>query len=219
MARRQEIKDRLISDIVAGVFPFGGRLTIDELATRYEVSHLPVREALRELSATGLLEVNIGGRVRVCHVDRASIENLFATRGALEVMLVRHAAQLATSTSLHPVREHQARLEQCVAAGDPAGVLTANHDFHRAINAMTKNVEAIALIDRHWILMSILWGRVGYGPERFDGMISDHRHLVHALATSDVEAAGVLMGAHVVKAKYELLDRIIAEGSAVSSVA
>ena len=60
MSRRHEIKDRLVSDIVAGVFPFGARLTINELATRYEVSHLPVREALRELSATGLLEAASG---------------------------------------------------------------------------------------------------------------------------------------------------------------
>jgi DNA-binding GntR family transcriptional regulator len=219
MSRRQEIKDRLVSDIVAGVFPFGARLTIDELATRYEVSHLPVREALRELSATGLLEVNLGGRVRVCHVDQDFIENLFATRGALEVMLVRSAAQLATPASLRPAREHQARLEQCAAAGDSAGVLAANHDFHRAINAITRNVEAIALIDRHWVLMSILWGRVGYGPERFDAVISDHRHLLYALAASDVEAAGVLMGAHVVKAKYELLARIAKQTLAITSVA
>ena len=44
---------RIRDDIVSGTLPFGARITIDALATRYGVSHMPVREALRELQGEG----------------------------------------------------------------------------------------------------------------------------------------------------------------------
>ena len=60
------VAQRIRDDIVAGRLAFGDRLTIDALANRYEVSHMPVREALRELQGDGLvvIEPNRGARVR-----------------------------------------------------------------------------------------------------------------------------------------------------------
>ena len=43
-----EICDRIRDDIVAGALPFGSRLTLEQLATRYATGHMPIREALRQ---------------------------------------------------------------------------------------------------------------------------------------------------------------------------
>ena len=91
---------RIRDDIVAGELLFGARITIDALATRYGVSHMPVREALRELQGEGLvvIEPNRGARVRT--IDTRFVENLFEIRTALEVMMVRRAAQRATPADI-----------------------------------------------------------------------------------------------------------------------
>ena len=66
MSRIPDIQRLLRDDIISGSLPFGSRLRIDELATRYGVSHMPIREALRELHGEGLvvIEPNRGARVR-----------------------------------------------------------------------------------------------------------------------------------------------------------
>jgi DNA-binding GntR family transcriptional regulator len=141
-------------------------------------------------------------------MNRSYIEQLFATRNALEVMLARRAAQRATPALLRPATEAQERLEACAAKDEASGVLVANREFHMAINAIADNAEGVQLVDQRWILMRALWARVGYGAERYPGVISDHRHLITALSEGDAEAAAAIMGAHVIKAKYELLSRL-----------
>lgn len=211
MARTLDIPQRVRDDVIAGVWPFGARLTIDDLASRYGVSHMPVREALRELSGEGLivLEPNRGARVRP--IDQTFVENLFEIRSAIEVMLTKRAAQRRTPAHLRRLADMQEELEAYIDRRDFASVLEANRTFHQIINQAADNPDAIALVDRHWLLIAALWHRYGYGPERFAGVANDHRHLMRALEMRDAEAAAVIMGAHVTKAKQELLGRMDAE--------
>ncbi len=210
MDRHPSIRERILADIVSGAHAFGARLTIDELASRYGASHMPVREALRELQGAGILEIGQGRSARVRTFDVHFVENLFATRSALEVMLVRSAAQHCRSAQIHALRRIEDELEAHLARHDYTGVLQANRRLHSAINDIAANSEAVAIIDRHWLLIAALWQRVGYAPDRYGAVVSDHRHLLRAFSLGDVDAAGVLMGAHVIKAKYELLERMAA---------
>jgi DNA-binding GntR family transcriptional regulator len=210
MQRSNTIRDRILGDIAAGRLAFGARITIDELATRYGGSHMPVREALRQLAGESLVEFAPGRGARVRTMDIEFVENLFATRSALEVMLVRRAAQHASPALIDKLETIEARLEAEVAAGDFAAALLANRALHDTINRAARNRQALTLVDQHWILLQGLWHRVGYGPERLAGVASDHRHLIRALAARDVEAASVLMGAHVIKARNDLLSRMAA---------
>jgi DNA-binding GntR family transcriptional regulator len=192
-------------DVIAGVFPFGARLRIHELAARYGVSPMPVREALRELRGSGLvlIERHCGARVR--EVDRRFVENVFDVRSAIETLLARRAAERRTPAHLEQLRLVQDRLEQQVAAGDAPAVLAANRDFHDVVNAAADNPEALHVAGEHWLILAALWGRFGYREARFAGVISDHRHLIDALAARDADVAASLMCAHVAKARQDLL--------------
>lgn len=208
-----DINQRIREDIVSGDLAFGARLTIDALATRYGVSHMPVREALRELQGEGLvvIEPNRGARVRT--IDADFVENLFEIRTALEVMMVRRAARRCTPADIAGLRAIEDALEQHVAAENFAAVVGENRRFHQAINRMADNVDALPILDRHWLLLSALWRTHGYAETRFAGVSSDHRHLIAALAAHDQEAAAVLMGAHATKARLELVARIRASAT------
>lgn len=202
------LPERIRSDVVAGVFPFGARLRIHELAARYGVSPMPVREALRELRGSGLVvsERHCGARVRA--VDAAFVENLFDIRSAIETMLARRAAERRTAAQLQQLQALQARLEAHVALGDAPAVLAANRDFHDVVNAAADNPEAIHVAGEHWLILAALWARFGYREARFAGVVSDHRHLIAALAARDPDVAGAIMSAHVAKARQDLLQQM-----------
>jgi DNA-binding GntR family transcriptional regulator len=207
---------RIRDDIVSGVLRFGERITMDALASRYGVSHMPVREALRELQGEGLVqsEPNRGAWVR--SIDSGFVENLFEIRTALEVMMVRRAAVRCTPSDVAELQAIEDTLEQHMVAGDHALLVAENRRFHQAINRCAANADALPLVDKHWTLLAALWRHYGYGPDRFTGVANDHRNLIQALAAHDQEAAAMIMGAHAAKAKLALLTRIRAQAAPVA---
>jgi DNA-binding GntR family transcriptional regulator len=83
-----------------------------------------------------------------------------------------------------------------------------NRRFHQAINRCAANVDALPIVDKHWMLLAALWRHYGYGQDRFTGVANDHQNLIQALAAHDQEAAAMIMGAHATKAKLTLLARV-----------
>jgi DNA-binding GntR family transcriptional regulator len=208
VAQHSDIKERILADIASGSLPFGARLTLDDLAARYEASHMPIREAVRGLQGAGVLETGPGRSARVRQFNVKFIEELFSTRAALETMLVRHAAQHITPLQLRQLEGIEEEFEARLDVEDYTGALNQNRMLHAAINEIASNPEAVGIINRHWWLISALWQRVGYAPQRYSSVVNDHRHLLHAFKRNDVDAAGTLMGAHVIKAKFDLLSRL-----------
>ncbi|HEV8503302.1 MAG TPA: GntR family transcriptional regulator [Casimicrobiaceae bacterium] len=207
-----DIQQRLRNDIVAGELAFGSRLVIEDLAVRYGVSPMPVREALRVLHGEGLvvIEPNRGARVRPIY--RGFIEDVFDVRAAIEAMLARRAAERHAPQHLARLREAAAKLEALVEAGEFERVPLANREFHATINDAAGNPGALAVVDSHWHLLSALLKRYGYGDDRFARVIEEHQHLIQAIERGDGHSAATLMGAHIEKAKNNLLRRAHEQG-------
>ena len=203
-----DIEQRLRNDIVSGDLPFGARLIIEDLATRYGVSHMPIREALRILHGEGLvvIEPNRGARVRPIYPG--FIEDVFDMRCAIETMLARRAAERREPQHVIALRQAAAQLESRVAAGDYPSVPIANRAFHRVINDAAGNPGALPIVDSHWLLLAALLKRYGYGDHRFQRVIEEHQHLIQAIERRDAHSAALLMGAHIEKAKNNMLKRV-----------
>jgi len=213
-APMRDVQQKLRNDIVSGAYPFGSRLIIEDLASRYGVSHMPIREALRILHGEGLvvIEPNRGAHVRPIY--RGFIEDLFDVRAAIETMLARRAAERRTDAHLARLHAAAAKLEAHVAAGNFGDVPLANREFHATINDAAGNPGALPIVDSHWLLLAALLKRYGYGDPRFARVIEDHQHLIQAIARRDGHSASTLMGAHIEKAKNNLLRRAADEAAA-----
>ncbi len=212
--RSVTICDRIREDIVAGALSFGRRLTLDFLASRYGVGHMPIREALRQLQGEGLIVLapNRGARVRV--VDATFVRNIFDLRIAIEAMLARRAAECIVPAQLARLEVLEAAYEREAARRDYAALLRLNREFHAVIAEAAQNPEAGEMLDRHKPLVAALWNVHGYGEDRIAGVISDHRHLIAALAARDADVAASLAMAHAAKAKQALLARMAAHAQA-----
>lgn len=202
-----DVEQAIRDDIVSGRLAFGTRLRIDELAGRYGVSHMPVREALRVLHGEGLVIIEPNKGARVLTVHPGFIEDLFDMRAALETMLARRAAERRTQEHLEKLRRAEGDLEALVEKRDFASVAEANRRFHTVINDAAGNPGALVIVDRHWLLLSALLHRYGHGEERFQRVIDDHHHIIHSIERRDAAGAATLMGAHIEKAKNNLLRR------------
>lgn len=207
-----EITDRIREDIVNGKFAQGERLKLAELATLYSTSHMPIREALRTLSGQGIVEASPNSGMRVREIDVDFMVDLFDVRLALEAVQARRAADRLNRETGAAIVAAKEAFEVIAAAGNQDETLRANHRFHKAVSEASGNREAAEIEERHYQILRVVWKRYGYGPERLDSVIEDHRLLTSAIMDRDAEAAGLLAAAHVMRARRNLLSSMKGNG-------
>nr|WP_276322089.1 GntR family transcriptional regulator [Paenibacillus thalictri] len=199
------VRDRLRSDILKGLFEPGTRLRIVDLSNRYGVSQMPIREALQQLQGEGLVTLLPQKGASVRKVDDRFVSNMYDVRAAIEAMLVRKAVEVLTGPVMDKIEHLQLEYERCASSGDMEEALAYNLQFHKAINELPQNPEAVEIINRHWGLIVSLRNTFGFSEKRIEDIIEDHRLLVNALKNRDGNAASVIADQHVQKAKADLL--------------
>src|SRR5215467_4679831 len=88
-SRTEWAEERLRSTIVSGELAPGARVRVEELASRWDVSPTPLREAVRTLAGEGLITLQPQRGARVAEVSAAEMEDLYATRLFLEPVVLR----------------------------------------------------------------------------------------------------------------------------------
>src|SRR5882757_3844686 len=99
-ATRERVLASLRQEIIAGRLGPGDRLVERELADRFGVSRVPVREAIRALVAEGFVTFETPRRTVVRRLTRTDVTELFELREALEVYAAGRAAERATQEGL-----------------------------------------------------------------------------------------------------------------------
>src|SRR5687768_1583877 len=98
---KQQYAYRTLRDgILKGDLAPGTRLVIDDLARRFEISIIPVREALRLLQSEGLVVSVAHVGATVAPISRESVTEVFTVLEGLEVVATRSAAERATPQDL-----------------------------------------------------------------------------------------------------------------------
>ncbi|WP_321473892.1 GntR family transcriptional regulator [uncultured Paludibaculum sp.] len=199
------VRERIRSEILSGVFPPGSRLKSADLSKRYKVSQMPIREALQMLQGEGLVTVlpNRGASVRA--VDNRFIENMYDIRGVIDGLLVRRACKLMNDSEIFELHGVQAKYEEAAGAGQLDASLELNKEFHHIIYVAADNPEAMSMLECHWGLVDSLRRTFGFGQERIQEIISEHRQLLRALDRRDEELATRIALLHCEQAKADLL--------------
>jgi DNA-binding GntR family transcriptional regulator len=141
-----QVKDRLLQAILAGRYPPGARIVETRVARELGTSQAPVREALRDLEALGIVESTAfrGARVR-----RPSADELlegFAIRAALESLGARIAIPGLTDEDLRVLASYVEEMRRAAEDGDFHAEATADAAFHGRIIELSGN----ATLQRVW---------------------------------------------------------------------
>ena len=168
--------------ILRGEFAPGQRLKIDDIAALCKVSHMPVRVALQDLEAEGVLDLYPHRGAVIRGVDARFVRNMLELRAAMEVMLTERCARSIDKAGLAELDGARARLRVAAARDDALAIVSANLRLHHAINRVADNPEALQVLGRGRLLIQALRVRFGFGPGRVDAVIAEHRALLRAIA-------------------------------------
>ncbi len=206
VTRAEELRLQLADEIVRGVLRPGAPLDETDIARRFNVSRTPVREALRQLAASGLIDARAH---RGAVVARPSIERLtgmFEAMAELEAMCAGLAAERMTPVERHRLEAVHEELRVLSYAGNPDRFHDVNERFHNTIYAGSQNA---------YIAEMTLATRVRVQPfrraqfrnlGRLAKSHAEHDCVVVAIMRGDRTGASAAMRAHIelVRDEYEI---------------
>lgn len=187
----------LEDDILDGKFKPGDRLDEQALARRFEVSRTPVREALRHLASSGLVEIrhNQGAAVRA--LTTAELVEMFQVLAELNGLAARLCARRLSRNELKTLRELNDVCHERAEANDADGFYAANFDFHAFID---KGAQSKFLLDECEKLekrLNAYRRHITFQPRRMERSTVEHYRIVEAIEKGEEDDAHKLMREHV----------------------
>lgn len=203
------VKRAILADLVSGEFQPGMHLTIDALTSRYGVSHMPIREALRQLEGEGIL-ISLAHRgFKIETVTEDYIRRIYDIRVGIESLLAHRAAELATDEDIREIRQMHEGLSALIRAGGGMPAALENVKFHKRIYSIAQNPEAELILEgRTRVVRTVGDGFGGYALDAFEAVIAEHEKMVVALEHKDPKAAGDAVFDHVTAARDRLLGKM-----------
>jgi DNA-binding GntR family transcriptional regulator len=191
------VADAIRGALVRGDYAPGQRLVEADLCATYAVSRATVREALRELAADGLIELepHKAARVRLVTLDEA-IE-LAEVRMAVESLIARKAAERITPAGVAELRRLGTEMRDAAAAFDPLGYSELNERLHVVIARIARHDTASGVVERLRLQLVRYQMRLSLLPGRPGATLADHERIIAAIAAGDPDAAGSAMRDHL----------------------
>ena len=185
--KQRAVYEALRTEIMNGQLQPGEVMVIDALAKRFQVSIIPVREALRQLQSERLVEIRAHTGVRVTPVDVTALTEIFGLLAALETTSAVHALPHLTDTHLQELETALEDLESTAARGDTAGFEQANRHFHLLpcrIAGFTRAEQGLQSILAEWERLHRLAFQ-GTRPPSPDQANKDHRAIMRSFRQKD----------------------------------
>jgi DNA-binding GntR family transcriptional regulator len=194
------VRDDMLALILKGVLVPGQRINEPDVASRLQVSRVPVREALRELESSGLVISRKHSGVFVRQLDAAEVRDLYQMRGLLDGFAGRCAAHLPAAQRdalLTLLDTSNQAMQQAAAQHDVQRYYSENLRFHWAIVEAAGNRQ---LSDTYrGIVQKLHLSRLKNLSQDI-GMkvsITEHREIAQALRDADAQRCETLMSHHV----------------------
>jgi DNA-binding GntR family transcriptional regulator len=191
------IADQLRSAIMYGVFAPGAQLGEAELASRFEVSRGPLREAMQRLVQEGLLRGERHRGLFVIDLDAQDVQDIYLARLAIERAACELIMQGNRGEAVAHLTEALTALVTAAESGDRNAMSDADQAFHLALvscsgNSRLERMAQTLLVETRMCLAALQ----DHYPEPND-LVAEHRVLVDAIADGDEQQLLGLIEAHM----------------------
>lgn len=187
--------------IYDGQFADGEELNQVELANYFNVSRVPIREALRQLQAEGLVRIVAHRRTVVAGLTLAEILELIEMRAVLESYLVRKSAPHIDNATMSRLRHLCDEMDRIADYG--ANWVLKNWEFHRTLYGADKSQTMIDVVERIHLKVERYARQAGTG-RRLREAAAEHRQILHHIEEKDYPAASAQMERHVLNTGEEI---------------
>lgn len=197
MTHRERLTAEIRASIIAGQMAPGEIYSAPVLATRYEVSVTPVREALLDLVKEGLLTPLRNKGFRVVEPSDEDLDEIAQVRDLLEPAAAAEVARTATTQQLAQLRVLAAEIARYAKQGAIEAYLQADRDFHLAVIAATGNSRLIEIIGRLRGQARLFGLKKIAELGQLEASSQDHEDLLAAIENHDGHRAEEIMRAHL----------------------
>ncbi|MES2306731.1 MAG: GntR family transcriptional regulator [Gemmatimonadota bacterium] len=200
--------EALRTRLLSGEWPAGAPLRQEALAAELGVSRIPLREALRQLEAEGLVALQAHRGAVVAPLAVAEAAELFELRALIEADLARRAVPRLTTSDDTALRHHAAAFECAVATGDVSAWGDANRAFHFALYAPAqrpRTLETVARLHAQSDRFLRLQLTLTRGTSR---AVREHRAIAAAARARDTTRVVRLLREHILSAGRALADTL-----------
>lgn len=189
---------RAIADmIVTGMLLPGEKLDEISLAVRFEVSRTPVREALRELGAMGLVGREPNRSAIVTDVSESHLRSMFEAMAELEGICARLSAERMTVDERRGLELEHRNSMKFVHAGAEEDYAAHNTDFHTRLYRGAHNDHVFEMVTQTRARLAPFRRAQFRLPGRLAKSYSEHDQIVTAIMRADGAAAGQAAYSHV----------------------
>ena len=203
LCMRDHIREVLVGRILDGTYPSGTQLKELSLAEEFNVSQAPIREALRELEASGLVTCERFCGTRVRGADVGEMRESYELRLLIETAAVRRAAPYPEAL-LERLRNLVVEMDEAVRRGDAHAYIERAVGFHRVLVESSGNRTYLSVWD------SLLWDvrarivlrRLAERGRSLRPFVALHRRLLTRLEAQDARGAA--------REIRSVLDRVVA---------
>ncbi|MFM9879822.1 MAG: GntR family transcriptional regulator [Burkholderiaceae bacterium] len=212
-----EVANRLRDAIFAGAFAPGTFLDEAALAAQWDISRTPLREALKVLTAEGLVRHEPRRGCFVYQVTEQDLDDIFPVIALLEGRCAHEAARNASDAELLALETLHTRLQQHAKAKRIGDYYETNYAIHEAIIALAGNRWlAMAIADLRKIVRLARLQQLR-APGRLEQSLSEHMAVFAALKARDSEGAEAAMRTHLLRQRAALRELARSQMSRLAS--
>jgi len=193
---RSTVLQRIRLDIVSGATKPGAIFSVPTLAKKLGTSTTPVREALLELSASGLIEPLRNRGFRVVEPSLADLRDLFALRVQLEVFALTTVAAAGLKDTAELSRLAKA-IAHAAQTGNTHAYLAADRAYHRKLISFAGNRRLTEMVMHLRDNMRLYGMDSPAGIKRQNNSIDEHFQLIELLESGQSAAAVRLLTHHI----------------------
>lgn len=200
----KNISDRIRADLAEqisqGLLAPGDTIDENQIAARFEVSKTPVREALLQLKAQGLVTHLPRGGAIVAKMDLTQLLSLWEWLSEIEAIAVKLACERMSAKELEALQQVHKQSQKFADKEDWDGWQASNQEFHQALYTASRNAflrqEVMRVRARTGVYRRHAFGALGATKTSFD----QHGEILEFLTARDGNAAAAAMRRHILPA-------------------
>ena len=219
--RAEALAQHIADEIVAGRLKPGAALEEIPLAAAHGVSRTPVREALRRLESSGLVETRPRRGAVVARPEPQRLREIFAVMAELEALCAATAARAMPPAARRDLEALHGRMGAMVRAGELGAYRDANVAFHQALYAGAQNGYLAELAqDARRRVAPFRAAQLETG-DRLRRSHAEHEAIVTAILRGDAEDAARVMREHLALTEAawgRMMQLVLHQGSAETPI-
>jgi DNA-binding GntR family transcriptional regulator len=192
-----EIASAIRTMIAHGQLRPGSRVPEQELCARFGVSRTPLREALKVLSAEGLVRLLPNRGAVVERLTRKEVEDMILVLGMFESLAGELACLRIDDDEILRIQALHERMVEHFRRREAEPYVEVNRAFHEAIFQAADNCALTALHTMVHRRLCVLLAIAQRPPPRWEEAVADHERMLKALQTRDANAFAQIAREHL----------------------